>query len=90
MTKYRNISVSILGHSNPVPAEIVSPLDNFARLRDFAILKIDKSNLQHLDLGSEIDVEDGSPIAVIGLPLRLYFGYQSGGLLLLDSVWLAQ
>jgi S1-C subfamily serine protease len=74
LVKYENIRVSVLGHSRPVRAEIVSRLDNLARQRDFAILKVDETNLPALDLESEIDIEDGSPIAIIGLPLSASFG----------------
>ncbi len=73
-----NISVSMLGNPHHIPAEIVSPLDNIARIRDFAILKIDETNLPALDLGSEIGVEDGSPIAIIGLPLSASLGVPVG------------
>ena len=78
LTKRENVSVSMLGHPHAIPAEIVSPLDNFARLRDFAIIKIDKSNLPALDLGNEVDVEDGTPVAIIGLPLSASFGIPTG------------
>ncbi len=78
LTKRENISVSIIGHTHPIPAEIVSPLDNRARLRDFAVLKISKTSLPALDLGSEVNVEDGSPIAIIGLPLSASFAVPPG------------
>jgi S1-C subfamily serine protease len=73
LIKYGNISVSILRHSRPFPAEIVSPIDNVTSLRDFAILKIDETALPALELGNEVDVENGSPIAIIGLPLSASF-----------------
>ena len=73
LVKRENITVSALGHLHPIPAEIVSPLDNIAQLRDFAILKINETKLPALDLGNEIDVEDGSPIAIVGLPLSAMF-----------------
>jgi S1-C subfamily serine protease len=68
-----NITVSALGHPRPISAEIVSPLDDIAQLRDFAILKINETKLPALDLGNEIAVEDGSPIAIVGLPLSAMF-----------------
>jgi hypothetical protein len=76
LIKRENILVSIVGHPHSIPAEIVSPLDNIARLRDFAILKIHETNLPALDLGSEVNIDDGSPIAIIGFPLSasLRFG----------------
>jgi S1-C subfamily serine protease len=69
LAKYENISISMLNDPHSIPAEIVSKLDSFARVRDFAILKIDKSDLPALDLGDEVNIKDGSPIAIIGLPL---------------------
>jgi S1-C subfamily serine protease len=72
-----SISVSLFGHPTQIPAEIVSPLDNLARLRDFAILKVAKENLPSLVFGNEVDVEEGSPIAIIGLPLSATFGAAS-------------
>jgi S1-C subfamily serine protease len=78
LAKRENLSVSILGHPKAVPARIVTPIDNLARLRDFAILKIDETDLHALDLGSEIGVEDGSPIAIIGLPLSATFSIPAG------------
>ena len=74
LVRRENISVSIFGHPNHIPAEIISPLDNVARLRDFAILKIDKTMLPALGLGNEVDAEEGSPIAIIGLPLSATLG----------------
>ena len=68
LTKYGKISVTVLGYARPFPAEIMSPIDDLARSRDFVVLKIDKTKLSHLDMGTEIDVENGSPIAIIGLP----------------------
>lgn len=73
LVKYGNISVSILRHSRPFPAEIVSPIDNLASLRDFPILKVDETALPALELGNEVDVENGSPIAVIGLAAQRVF-----------------
>jgi S1-C subfamily serine protease len=78
LTKRENIVVSIIGHAHTIPAEIASPLDNLARLRDFAILKIDESKLPALDLGSEVEVEDGSPIAIVGLPLSAALSIPAG------------
>lgn len=78
LVKYEKITVSIIGHPKPIPAEIVSQLDNLARLRDFAILKVDKASLPSLDLISAVDVEDGSPVAIIGLPLSATFGLPIG------------
>jgi len=80
LIKYGNINVSVVGHPQHIPADIISPLDNPARLRDFAILKVDKVNLPSLDRGSEANVEDGSPIAVIGLPLSATFGLPVGSI----------
>jgi S1-C subfamily serine protease len=70
---YDHISVSIPGYPHPIPAEIVSRLDKFASPRDFVVLKIDKTKLFALDLGTEVNVEDGSPIAIVGLPLSAIF-----------------
>jgi hypothetical protein len=67
LVKYDNISVLIHGHKTP--AEIMSPLDSRTRARDFAVLKIEGTDLPPLNLGSEINLEDGSQIAVIGFPL---------------------
>lgn len=69
LIKYGNISVIMRGYSHSFPAEIASPLDDLARARDFAVLKIDKTGLPALELGNETTVEDGSPIAIIGFPL---------------------
>jgi S1-C subfamily serine protease len=68
LTTYGNPRV-IIGNRNPIPAEIVSPLDKLASLRDFVILKINKTQLPKLDFGIEDQVELGSPISVIGFPL---------------------
>jgi S1-C subfamily serine protease len=78
LVKYNKITISIAGHPKPVPAEVMSPVDNPARLRDFAILKVDRINLPSMDLGSEASIEDGSPIAIIGLPLSATFGLPVG------------
>lgn len=71
-----NITVSALGHLRPMPAEIVtpvSPLDKNAQFRDFAILKVNGTKIPPLELGNEIAVENGSPIAIVGLPLSAIF-----------------
>jgi S1-C subfamily serine protease len=68
-----NIQVHIHGVSKPVTAELVSPSDNVTRAGDIAVLKVDKTNLPYLQLGSESVVEDGSPVAVIGFPLSAVF-----------------
>ncbi len=69
LIRYGNIKVSILGRSQSVDADIVSPIDKLASSRDFAILKVAKSDLPVLELGSESTAEDGSPVAIIGFPL---------------------
>lgn len=69
LKKFENLRVSVIGSSNPFSAELVSPLDRIAAARDVAVLKIDAAGLPALDIGSEIGLEDGSPIAIIGLPL---------------------
>jgi len=73
LVKYENITVSVLGSMHPIPAEIVSTIDNIARIRDFAILKINETKLPFLELGSEVNIEDGSPIAIVGFPLSAMF-----------------
>lgn len=73
LIKREHILVSTLGRSRPSDAEVVSPIDKFTMARDFAILKINKTNLPTLDLGNEISVEDGSPVVIIGLPLSATF-----------------
>lgn len=78
LVKYGNLSVSILGTKTAIPAEVVSQVDKLAVLRDFAILKIGKSKLPALELGSEINVEDGSPITIIGFPLSASFRVPTG------------
>jgi hypothetical protein len=50
-------------------------MDNAARIRDFAVLKIDKSGLKSLQLGNEDDVPDGSDVSIIGFPLSAIFRY---------------
>jgi S1-C subfamily serine protease len=73
LVKRENLSVSLFGHPRPIQAEIVSPLDDVARLRDFVILKIEKANMSALELGKDVDIEDGSPIVIVGLPLSAIF-----------------
>jgi hypothetical protein len=73
LIKRDNISVSIVGHKGRLPAKVVSPLDNLAQFRDFAILKVDRGDLPFLKLGSEINADDGTPIAVVGFPLSAMF-----------------
>jgi S1-C subfamily serine protease len=46
----------------------VVPIEE-ALLHDFALLKVDKINLPHLEVGSENDVAVGSNITIIGFPL---------------------
>ncbi|HEY4931001.1 MAG TPA: serine protease [Terriglobales bacterium] len=80
LVKYGNLSVSIHGHKRGIPAEVASQLDNHTRLRDFAVLKIDGTDLPHLNLGSEVNLEDGSQIAIIGLPLSALFAVPVGSI----------
>ncbi|MGA8508166.1 MAG: serine protease [Candidatus Sulfotelmatobacter sp.] len=75
LVKREKITVSALGHQKPIPAEIVSPLDKTAQVRDFAILKVNEPRLRALELGNEADVEDGSPITIVGLPLSAMFRF---------------
>jgi S1-C subfamily serine protease len=70
---YQHTRVAISGHGTQIPAEIVSPLDKLAGARDFAILKIDETQLPKLDMGIENDVKLGSPISIIGFPLSAIF-----------------
>jgi S1-C subfamily serine protease len=73
MRPYGNTTVSFEGGEQSVPAEIVSSLDVINRTKDFAILKVNKSNLKSLPLGNEDDAAVGAPISVIGLPLTAIF-----------------
>lgn len=68
---YDNLRVFITGHQ--IPAEIVSPLDKLAGTRDFAIVKIAKTQLPKLDLGVDAEIQLGSPISIIGFPLSAIF-----------------
>jgi len=74
LKKYGGLTLD--GVPNSVPAEVVSPIDQLARTRDFAVLKIDKSALRSLQLGNEDDAPIGSDIAVIGFPLSAAFPHQ--------------
>jgi hypothetical protein len=73
LIKYGSITVTLNNDTEKIPAEIVSPIDDLARARDFAVLKITKAKLPYLEMGNEDDVAIGSAISVIGLPLAAMF-----------------
>ena len=50
-------------------------VDRESVIRDFALLKIEGSNLPHLDLGDESEVEVGSEITIIGYPFSAESAY---------------
>jgi hypothetical protein len=50
-------------------------IDESSAIRDFALLKIDAHNLPFLKLGSELDVEPGSDITIIGYPFSAEGSY---------------
>lgn len=70
---YENITVRFEASAESVPAQIVSTLDGLARIRDFAVLKINRANLFSLTLGNEDDAVIGSSVTIIGLPLSAMF-----------------
>jgi S1-C subfamily serine protease len=71
-TERQSIAVSLRGHTRSIPAEIVSDLNKFAD-RDIALLKINKTDLPALELGNEVNVEDGTPVTIVGMPLSAIF-----------------
>jgi S1-C subfamily serine protease len=73
LAKYGNITVTLNGDSEKIPAEIISQIDNLARTRDFAVLKIGRTKLKPLELGNEDDARVGSAISIIGIPLSAMF-----------------
>ena len=77
LTPYDNPRIAIKGQRNQIPAEIASPIDKLASIRDVVILKIDKTQLPELELGSESEVESGEELSVIGLPLSAIFRMSS-------------
>lgn len=72
---YPNIKVSIHGVKIPIDAKIISPLDEIPALRDFSVLKINKGGLQYLRIGDESEIEDGSPIYIVGFPISAIFPF---------------
>jgi hypothetical protein len=62
-----NIKVH-LSDGSVVSATPIVPVEE-TRLHDFALLKVDKSNLPFLQIGDEGDDPVGAPIALIGFPL---------------------
>jgi S1-C subfamily serine protease len=69
----------VIGHREPIDAEVVSSLDKIASLRDFAILKVGKTQLPTLDLGIESEIESGSQVSIIGFPLSAVFPRTAAG-----------
>lgn len=69
----------IIGNRKPIPAEIISSVDKPTSTRDFAILKVDRTQLPKLDLGNESVLELGSPISIIGFPLSAMFPRLAAG-----------
>jgi S1-C subfamily serine protease len=63
---FESITVTLADDSE-VPATILIPPDQ-TRPNDFALLKVDKSNLPFLVLGDEKDAVVGSEFALIGFP----------------------
>jgi serine protease Do len=63
----------ILPKVGDVLAEEVLPIDDLLIARDFAVLKVNQSNLPHLELGDEGNVEIGSNLTIIGFPLSAMF-----------------
>lgn len=75
LAPYGHINVTIGDSNKPIPAEIKSTLDQITATRDFAILKIHRSDLPHIEIEDHIlEFPLGSPIAVIGLPISANFG----------------
>jgi S1-C subfamily serine protease len=50
-------------------------IDRDSFLRDFALLKVEKTNLPYLELGTETEVSPGSEIAIIGYPFSAQSPY---------------
>lgn len=70
----------VIGNRKPIVAEVASQLDKVASLRDFAILKLAKTQLPKLDFGSESEIRLGSPISIIGFPLSAMFPRTAAGI----------
>jgi len=73
LAKYGNITITLNGNSEKIPAEIISPIDDLGRTRDFAVLKINKTKLTPVELGNEDDAVIGSAISILGIPLSAMF-----------------
>jgi S1-C subfamily serine protease len=69
LVPYEHLRVTISGVRSPINAEIVSPLDKLASIRDFAILKIDRNQLPNLELWAENEIDPGAEVSIIGFPL---------------------
>lgn len=79
LAPYGNIAVTANVSKKAIPAEIRSPLDQLTAERDFAILKIDRRNLPHIEIEEhQTEFPLGSPIAIIGLPISARFGERLG------------
>jgi serine protease Do len=75
-TRVKDGAISVvLPKVGEVLAEEILPVTELLIIRDFAILKVDQSQLPFLELGNEDDVANGSAITIIGLPLSAMFRY---------------
>jgi hypothetical protein len=74
LTPFGPINIFIQGRGQPIKAERLSPLNDETKARDIAILKIDAGQLAYINLGDETQIQNGSPIAILGFPFSAFGG----------------
>lgn len=65
------VTVTLPGN-HPVPAHIVPNPDRISQAEDFALLKVDASNLPSLEIEESSEVVAGQSLAVIGFPFSAF------------------